>query len=279
LHEMRQQWPGEEYDIFRRNCGTFANALCHRLGVGGIPVWVNQLAEEGGKSLTVRTLAVLMARTGLLGECPESMRQAGWSWVADTTGEANAARGAPCAREAARVDRSPEQHQRARHPVTNPAQRSKRCGNFYDDQRAHAALILPQASVDQHSQSSASAAERRGAHSSPTVHGTPTLAPMPGPSPAKSPVSRSLVASGPSPPLPTVPPLPARNDPSCVVPHRRRRTSPPPPPPPPLQRHGGNAQARRRSRGWSGGSTGPKGPDFGAHGATSSQLRAAAGGA
>jgi len=153
LHEMRVEWRSDDYDIFRQNCNTFANALCVRLGVGPIPNWVNRLAEEGGKSKAVRGVAVLLARTGMLGECPESMRLAGWDWVTDTSND-DGAENAPVARESARGSSSPTPLPSGRlrpgwrsatvtpgrgnsrrlspSPITGRRLPRHRCENFYD---------------------------------------------------------------------------------------------------------------------------------------------------
>jgi len=80
LLEMQREWRGSEYDLFSKNCGTFCNALCIRLGVGSLPPWVTRLAEAGARSTTVRRIADLMARNGLIGEAsPRSQSQAGLS--------------------------------------------------------------------------------------------------------------------------------------------------------------------------------------------------------
>jgi hypothetical protein len=44
---MVDLWPGKDYDILRRNCCHFADALCLRLCVGRIPPWVQRLARIG----------------------------------------------------------------------------------------------------------------------------------------------------------------------------------------------------------------------------------------
>lgn len=65
---MQREWQGSEYDLFLKNCGTFCNALCIRLGVGSLPAWVTRLAEAGGRSATVRRIADMMAQNGFIGE-------------------------------------------------------------------------------------------------------------------------------------------------------------------------------------------------------------------
>lgn len=73
---MQKEWPGSEYELFSKNCGTFCNDLCIRIGVGGLPAWITRLAEAGGRSTTVRRIADMMARNGLIGEAsPQSQSQ------------------------------------------------------------------------------------------------------------------------------------------------------------------------------------------------------------
>ncbi|KAH8740169.1 hypothetical protein FG386_001830 [Cryptosporidium ryanae] len=45
INNMKSIWPGSEYNIFRRNCLTFAEELCKTLNVGGIPNFVKLLPE------------------------------------------------------------------------------------------------------------------------------------------------------------------------------------------------------------------------------------------
>mmetsp|Transcript_7425 Transcript_7425/g.20860 ORF Transcript_7425/g.20860 Transcript_7425/m.20860 type:complete len:357 (+) Transcript_7425:17-1087(+) len=47
LMQLRDEWPGQEYDLLRKNCCHFSDELCRRLGVGSIPSWVNNLAAAG----------------------------------------------------------------------------------------------------------------------------------------------------------------------------------------------------------------------------------------
>jgi hypothetical protein len=65
---LQNEWKGSDYDLFTKNCGTFCNTLCIRLGLGGLPAWVTRLAEAGGQSTAVRRIADLMVRNGLIGE-------------------------------------------------------------------------------------------------------------------------------------------------------------------------------------------------------------------
>jgi len=47
LKQLEGEWPGEEYDLLRRNCCVFSDEFCKRLGVGAIPGWVTNLAGAG----------------------------------------------------------------------------------------------------------------------------------------------------------------------------------------------------------------------------------------
>ncbi|OII72454.1 uncharacterized protein cubi_00449 [Cryptosporidium ubiquitum] len=45
ISEMKPLWPGSDYNIFRRNCLTFADEFCMVLNVGKIPNYVKLLPE------------------------------------------------------------------------------------------------------------------------------------------------------------------------------------------------------------------------------------------
>lgn len=47
LSQLIEEWPGDDYHLLRRNCCHFADDMCRRLGVGGIPGWVHRLARVG----------------------------------------------------------------------------------------------------------------------------------------------------------------------------------------------------------------------------------------
>eukprot|EP00405_Crypthecodinium_cohnii_P050522 CAMPEP_0206588860 /NCGR_PEP_ID=MMETSP0325_2-20121206/38554_1 /ASSEMBLY_ACC=CAM_ASM_000347 /TAXON_ID=2866 /ORGANISM="Crypthecodinium cohnii, Strain Seligo" /LENGTH=230 /DNA_ID=CAMNT_0054097259 /DNA_START=348 /DNA_END=1040 /DNA_ORIENTATION=+ len=53
IEEMEQQWTIEVYDLLRRNCCHFCQALCARLGVGPVPDWVTSLAGFGESLFSV----------------------------------------------------------------------------------------------------------------------------------------------------------------------------------------------------------------------------------
>mmetsp|Transcript_96117 Transcript_96117/g.200786 ORF Transcript_96117/g.200786 Transcript_96117/m.200786 type:complete len:272 (-) Transcript_96117:202-1017(-) len=47
VRQMQVEWPGADYDLLRRNCCSFSDAFCRRLGIGPIPKWVTNLAGAG----------------------------------------------------------------------------------------------------------------------------------------------------------------------------------------------------------------------------------------
>lgn len=44
-------WPGQSYDLLRRNCGHFAQALLRCLGMPDVPDWLTRLAAAGEEAL------------------------------------------------------------------------------------------------------------------------------------------------------------------------------------------------------------------------------------
>ncbi|CAD7931089.1 unnamed protein product [Amoebophrya sp. A25] len=42
-----ENWPGDDYDLLRRNCCHFADEFCLSLGVGPIPGWIHRFARIG----------------------------------------------------------------------------------------------------------------------------------------------------------------------------------------------------------------------------------------
>lgn len=47
IAQLIEEYPGDDYDLLRRNCCHFADDFCRRMGVGGIPGWVHRLARIG----------------------------------------------------------------------------------------------------------------------------------------------------------------------------------------------------------------------------------------
>lgn len=65
LREMAPIWKAVSYDLIRKNCCTFADAFCKRLGVEPLPGWVNRLAQVGaGALLAVQHVAVSLGPAG-----------------------------------------------------------------------------------------------------------------------------------------------------------------------------------------------------------------------
>lgn len=47
LADLVEEYPGDDYDLLRRNCCHFASDFTKRLGVGSIPGWINRAAKVG----------------------------------------------------------------------------------------------------------------------------------------------------------------------------------------------------------------------------------------
>jgi len=50
ITDMKREWTGPTYSLLTRNCHHFSDELCRRLGVAGLPAWVNDLAGVGHAS-------------------------------------------------------------------------------------------------------------------------------------------------------------------------------------------------------------------------------------
>ena len=55
IQDMMYEWPMNSYQILRRNCCHFCEALCKQLGVGPVPSWVLNLAGVGASLENVQT--------------------------------------------------------------------------------------------------------------------------------------------------------------------------------------------------------------------------------
>jgi len=62
ISQLKDEYPGHDYEILRRNCCHFADDFCQRLGVGTIPPWVYRLACIGARIDSV--LQVAQGRRG-----------------------------------------------------------------------------------------------------------------------------------------------------------------------------------------------------------------------
>jgi hypothetical protein len=47
IEEMKEAWPGKDYDLLRRNCVLFSKEFVDKLGAGPVPPWVTNLAGAG----------------------------------------------------------------------------------------------------------------------------------------------------------------------------------------------------------------------------------------
>jgi hypothetical protein len=50
IKELEREWPGDDYDMFRRNCCNFSSFLSEELVDVPIPAWVNRLAQIASNS-------------------------------------------------------------------------------------------------------------------------------------------------------------------------------------------------------------------------------------
>jgi len=47
IEEMKVEWKGCTYHVLNRNCHSFSDAFCKKLGVASMPPWINDLAGTG----------------------------------------------------------------------------------------------------------------------------------------------------------------------------------------------------------------------------------------
>jgi len=62
VRRLRDAWPGDGYDLLRRNCCHFCAELARGLGVGAPPAWLNRLANAGEATAAAAADAAAMAR-------------------------------------------------------------------------------------------------------------------------------------------------------------------------------------------------------------------------
>merc|ERR1719161_467480 len=53
IRDLVEDYPGQDYDLLRRNCCHFADDFCKRLGVGAIPGWIHRFARIGARLETL----------------------------------------------------------------------------------------------------------------------------------------------------------------------------------------------------------------------------------
>jgi len=56
MHRLGKEWPSAEYDLLRRNCLSFCNALCEELGVRSIPGWVDRAPRAASAVLNTTNM-------------------------------------------------------------------------------------------------------------------------------------------------------------------------------------------------------------------------------
>jgi len=142
---LRKEWLGCHYDLLTRNCCSFAEELCLRLGVGGLPSWVNRLAETGGN------LAVVRGLVSLLGGCAAS--STGWSSPARSTpsgtGHSSPETPQACWLGTGKENVPPEKGGASREHLAATPESVKlrklpkaRCSNFSFDSQSHSLSLL-----------------------------------------------------------------------------------------------------------------------------------------
>jgi hypothetical protein len=78
--KLMDEWPGYSYDLTRRNCCHFSEALCTALGVDvAFPAWVNRLAGVGAAVSDAHARALLQAQQ--LDERYRIREQSGAVWL------------------------------------------------------------------------------------------------------------------------------------------------------------------------------------------------------
>ncbi|CAK0894007.1 unnamed protein product [Prorocentrum cordatum] len=83
---MADEWPGRDYDLFRRNCCHFCEELCQRLGVARVPEYVFSLAAAGAR---IRDgVGVAVSSVGTAASTARSSMETLTSWDPDQKGRA-----------------------------------------------------------------------------------------------------------------------------------------------------------------------------------------------
>ena len=88
VRDLVEDFPGYQYDVFRKNCNHFAGSLCERLQVSGIPDHINRFARMGAQKTLSKTTSASTAPGCTLCPAPwplwrqregTSLREA-WPW-------------------------------------------------------------------------------------------------------------------------------------------------------------------------------------------------------
>mmetsp|Transcript_81532 Transcript_81532/g.251671 ORF Transcript_81532/g.251671 Transcript_81532/m.251671 type:complete len:234 (-) Transcript_81532:53-754(-) len=67
IRSLKEEWGDSCYDILEHNCCHFCDALCRRLGVGGVPSWVTNLAQAGSAARDTLNVASCGCCRSLIG--------------------------------------------------------------------------------------------------------------------------------------------------------------------------------------------------------------------
>jgi len=73
IQDMAEEWCGTSYELFSRNCHNFSDAFCRRLGVPGVPSWVNDLASTLAPRLDSGTTCPPESEEGLVQKVSEAL--------------------------------------------------------------------------------------------------------------------------------------------------------------------------------------------------------------
>jgi len=76
ISELIEDYPGQEYEVFRHNCCHFADDFSHRLGTEAIPGWVHRLARLGAGADELIQMVFGNDACALPSVVPESMASA-----------------------------------------------------------------------------------------------------------------------------------------------------------------------------------------------------------
>jgi deubiquitinase DESI2 len=95
MQKLQQTWAAKDYDILRRNCCHFSDALCQELGVEGLPFWVTHMANVGAV-LDDRRLLVAEATSALIQQGHVTLRAVSATLSRGLEAQARSLRQATC---------------------------------------------------------------------------------------------------------------------------------------------------------------------------------------
>jgi len=80
ISQLLEDYPGDDYDLLRRNCCHFADDFARRLGAGKLPRWVQRLAKLGARMdslLQAVSGRPLLPELGLVDESSDESEEEG----------------------------------------------------------------------------------------------------------------------------------------------------------------------------------------------------------